>query len=115
MSRAYNVRNYLMIPGMALLVGLAGGADTRSKDSPVISANVPPVVAPSAHDQPARPAPGVYSAAPFSIIVVVPKNIDTNITITANADLAFRMPCIKPSVRLERQGGGGFEDGEDPN
>jgi hypothetical protein len=47
-------------------------------------------------------APGVYRAMPYSMIVVVPPDMDAGIACAAPDNSKFNMPLIDPGIHLEK-------------
>jgi hypothetical protein len=102
-----NMKKLLAISCIAALVLFGISVITVSGDSPSASSNLPsawlPTAASSQPVQPASPSPGIYSAAPYSMVVVVPKQVDPGMVV-AMGDTSLRtMPCIDPGTRLEKR------------
>jgi hypothetical protein len=97
----------LLTIGVAVVLVLYGlGVMAISGDAP----SVPSTIQPAAFkmDSPSQPvqasgiSPGVYAAAPYSMIVVVPKPVDPGMRV-AMGDTSSKMPCIQPETRLEKR------------
>ena len=99
------MRKLPVICVVATLALLAAAAFTASGDSPSVSSSHP-VVAPAIGGSPQpvqapAPSPGLYKAAPFTVIVVVPKPVDSGMVVAISDTARFRMPCLQPQLRLE--------------
>jgi hypothetical protein len=88
-----------------ILFGISVVAD--SGDPPPVPALDPTSLLPKAAlSQPIQspsPSPGVYSAAPYSMVVVVPESVDPGMIVAAGANSSGNMPCLKPDFKLERR------------
>ena len=107
MSKSKNMKKLLTISCIAALVLYGICVITASGDSPSASPSIPSVLlAAVVPDQPAElssPSPGVYLAAPYSMVVIIPKPVDPGMIVAMGDTSLFRMPCIKPETRLERR------------
>ena len=92
------MQKLLAIAAVALLAALGIAAVAWAGDSPAHPSNVAPVL--SARVPPREPSPGVYSASPFSMMVVVPKSVDLRMTVAVSNRFVFKMPCLKPEMKL---------------
>ncbi|MFZ1072529.1 MAG: hypothetical protein WAO21_03745 [Verrucomicrobiia bacterium] len=101
------MKKLLVISCIAVLVLYGISVITASGDSPTVSKSFPPVLltaaVPSQPIESSNPSPGIYSAAPYSMIVVIPKPVDSGMMIVTNDTTLSKMPCIKPDTRLERR------------
>jgi hypothetical protein len=67
-----------------------------------------PLLAAGHHPFPSGLAPGVYAARPYSMIVVVPPDVDSGIACGAPDNAQFNMhsidnmPCLEPQIHLEK-------------
>jgi hypothetical protein len=89
----------LALLGLAAITG-SGGLPSGASDT----ASIPLAANDSSQPVPSpEPAPGIYSAAPFTMIVVIPKPVDPGLTVAAGDATRFNLPCLKPSTRLDRR------------
>lgn len=95
------MRALLTISAVGMLVVL-GIVTVAAGDLPARHSDTPPVL-PPAKAHPDAPLPGVYSARPFSMLVVVPKETDAQMAIAVRNNFASKMPGIKPETRLEKR------------
>ncbi|HSY17162.1 MAG TPA: hypothetical protein VK815_02465 [Candidatus Acidoferrales bacterium] len=97
----------LTISCIAVLVLFGISVIIASGESPIISSSISPVVLTASLSrqpvEPSSPSPGVYSAAPYSMIVVIPEPVDSGMVVAKGDASLFTMPCIKPETRLERR------------
>jgi hypothetical protein len=47
--------------------------------------------------------PGVYKAMPDSILIVVPRPVDSGMVCMAPSTSKINMPCLQPPMQLQRQ------------
>jgi len=108
MSKATNMKTLVVVGcslAVLILFGISMVADAG--DPPPVPAlgatGFLPSAALSQPDQPPSPSPGVYSAAPYSMVVVVPESVDPGMIVAAGANSSGKMPCLKPDSKLERR------------
>ena len=107
MSKSKKMNKPLIISCIAISVLCGVSIIAVSGDSPSVPSSISPVLltvaVPSQPIQLPRPSPGVYTAAPFSMVVVVPEPVDPQMTVAIRDTSLFRTPCIRPKTRLERR------------
>lgn len=96
------MRTHLIISAVGMLAVLGIVSVALADDLPAHHSDATPVL-PPAKVRPDAPLPGVYSARPFSMLVVVPKATDTQMAIAVRNNFASKMPSIKPETRLEKR------------
>lgn len=106
LSKSKQMKNLLIIFAAAVLALYGLGAIAISGDSPAVPSSIRPATFAMDISSPPMPSPsvspGVYMAAPYSMVVVVPKPVDPRMLV-AMGDVSSKMPCIKPEARLEKR------------
>lgn len=108
MSKSKNMKA-LLIAGcflaVLILFGISVIADSGapSSVSPSVATGLVPAMAPGETIQPPSPASGIYSARPYSMVVIVPESVDPGMVVDARDSSLSKMPCLKPELKLERR------------
>jgi hypothetical protein len=107
MSKPQTMQKLLIIFASAALAVLGIAAVSASGDSPSVSSGVSPVLLAASDSrrpvESSSPAPGVYSAAPYTMLVVVPRPVDDHMMVATNDRSSSKMPIIKPEIQLENR------------